>query len=78
MTAMAVGALMTADEYLALGAGQPRTQLIEGEVVLNEPQPAHQHVCSSVEFALQTWSRAAPGRRLTIRPLDVRLDDRSV
>ena len=78
MNAMAVAAVMTADEYLALGEGHPRTQLIEGEVVLNAPQLPHQLVCTRPEFALAVWSRAAPGRGLAIRPLDVRLNDRNV
>ena len=78
MNAMSVAAVMTADEYLALGEGHPRTQLIEGEVVLNAPQLPHQLVCTHLEVALVVWSRAAAGRGLAIRPLDVRLNDRNV
>ena len=78
MNAMAVGALMTADEYLALGEGYPRTQLIAGEVVLTEPTPKHQLVCTDLLVALVTWSRAEPGRGFAILPIDVRLDDRNV
>ena len=78
MNAMSVAAVMTADEYLALGEGHPRTQLIEGEVVLNAPKLPHQLVCTHLEVALVVWSRAAPGRGLAIRPLDVRLNDRNV
>jgi Uma2 family endonuclease len=78
MNAMSVAAVMTADEYLALGEGHPRTQLIEGEVVLNAPQFPHQRVCSHLEFALQMWARAESGRGLAIRPLDVRLNERNV
>jgi Uma2 family endonuclease len=78
MNAMPVAAAMTADEYLLLGEGHPRTQLIAGEVVLNEPQPPHQHVCTDLLVALVTWARAEPGRGMAIMPLDVRLDDRNV
>ena len=78
MTAMSVAAVMTADEYLALGEGHPRTQLVEGEVILNAPQLPHQLVCTDLEVALAIWSRAAPDRGLAIRPLDVRLNDRNV
>ncbi len=78
MNAMATGALMTADEYLALGAEHPRTQLIEGEVVLYEPLPQHQHVCTCLLVALVNWSRVERGRGFAIMPLDVRLDDRNV
>jgi Uma2 family endonuclease len=78
MTAMTVATSMTADEYLALGEGYPPTQLIAGEVVVQEPQPPHQFVCSDLEFALGAWTRAAPGRGVAIRPLDVLLDERNV
>ena len=78
MTAMAGGALMTADEYLALREGHPRTQLIEGEVVLNAPKLLHQTVCTDLQYALQVWTRAAPGRGFTIMPLDVKLNERNV
>jgi Uma2 family endonuclease len=78
MHAMSVAAQMTADEYLALGEGHPRTQLIEGEVVLNAPKLPHQRVGADLEFALQSWTRAEAGRGLTIWPLDVRLNDRNV
>jgi Uma2 family endonuclease len=84
MTAMSVdhmtlvGQRMTADEFLALGEGYPRAQLIDGEVVLNQPQPPHQHICIDLLFALKSWTREAPQRGLVILPLDVRLDDRSV
>jgi Uma2 family endonuclease len=76
--AIAIGARMTADAYLALGEDYPRTQLIEGEVVLYEPSPQHQHVCTDLLFALLMWSRAESGRGFAIMPLDVRLDDRNV
>jgi Uma2 family endonuclease len=76
--AIAIGALMTADEYLALAEEHPRTQLIEGEVVLYEPLPHHQHVCTDLLVALVNWSRGERGRGFAIMPLDVRLDDRNV
>ncbi len=78
MTAMAVGALMTADEYFAEPEGPPRTELIEGEVVLVAPKLPHQVVCCELTFALQVWRRTEPGRGLVIQPLDVKLDERNV
>lgn len=78
MTAMAVGALMTADEYLALGEGYPRTELIEGEVVLVAPKLRHQVVCGHLLVALAAWTSAAPARGLAIMPLDVKLNERNV
>lgn len=69
---------MTADEYLKLGEGPPRTSLIEGEVVLHAPKLPHELACSELHFALQVWRRAEPGRGLAIRPIDVKLDERNV
>ncbi len=69
---------MTADEYLALGEGYPRTQLIEGEVVLYEPELLHQMVLMDLIDALRDWTKAAPGRGLLTLPLDVKLDERNV
>ncbi len=78
MNAMPVAAQMTADEYLLLPEGPPWTQLIDGEVVVNQPVPPHQHVCTDLLFALVSWARAEDGRGFAIMPLDVRLDDRNV
>ena len=78
MTAMAVGALMTADEYLALGEGHPRTQLIEGEVILVEAKLLHQIICGDLEFGLRTWTMAEPAQGLAVRPIDVKLNERNV
>lgn len=78
MTAMAVGALMTADEYLRLPYDGRRTQLIEGEVVLSVPKLLHQEVACELQYALQVWRRAEPGRGLSVMPLDVKLNERNV
>lgn len=78
MTAMAVGALMTADEYLRLPYDGRRTQLIEGEVVLVAPKLLHETVCCELQFALQVWRRAEPGRGVSITPIDVKLNERNV
>lgn len=46
MTAMSVAQRMTADELLRMpqDPSGPTSQLIDGEVVLNEPLPRHQIV----------------------------------
>lgn len=77
MTVMPVAERMTAEQYLALGeppAGRPRTELIEGEVVVSEARPRHNHVVSDLRFALASWARARPGRGYVMEPLDIRLD----
>jgi Uma2 family endonuclease len=78
MNAVHMAQRMTADDYLALGEGYPRTQLIEGEVVLNQPELLHQVVLVDLIVALRAWADAAPGRGLLTLPLDVKLDERNV
>ncbi|MDP2711369.1 MAG: Uma2 family endonuclease [Solirubrobacteraceae bacterium] len=75
---MAVAQRMTADEYLQLGERWPRTQLVEGEVVVNEPRWRHQRVLADLSFALEAWVRAALGRGRLSPPVDVELDERNV
>jgi Uma2 family endonuclease len=69
---------MTADEYLALGEGYPRTELIEGEVVVDQPRVPPQRVLRAAFRALDGWALAADGRGEVMWPLDVKLDERNV
>lgn len=78
MTAMATRALMTVDEYFGGPEDGPRTQLIEGELVLVDPTWLHQLVCVDLTFALKTWIVAEPGRGEVSMPIDVKLDERNV
>lgn len=80
MTAMPVAQTMTADEFLRMpeNAFGHSSQLIDGEVVMNEPAPLHQIVLGDLHFALMGWTRAKPGRGRVTLPLDVRLDERNV
>ncbi len=81
MREMAVAERMTAEEYLARPLpwrGGPRTELVEGEVVVNEPRPLHSYVQRDLIFALESWTRAAPDRGTVILPVDVQLDERNV
>ena len=72
---------MTAEEYLTLperGDG-PRTQLVDGEVVvMHDPTWLHNTVQSGLFFALSLWVNAAPERGAVGLPLDVLLDERNV
>lgn len=67
---MAVATRMTADEFRSRG-----TQLIRGEVVVN--QPAWSHQCTAGEFfaALREWARGAVGRGAAGLPVDVRIGE---
>lgn len=80
MNPMSVAQKMTADEFLRLPEDPfgRTSQLIAGEVVMNEPLPLHQYVLRDLQFALVAWTRAEPGRGRVSPPLDVRLDDHNV
>ncbi len=80
MTAMPVAQRMTADEFLLLPENPYgfSSQLIDGEVVMNDPLPMHQYVVGDLHVALCVWARAEPGRGRVTIPLDVRLDDHNV
>ncbi len=69
---------ISAEEYLATGDEERRTELIDGEVVTIEPDWTHQRTAFRIAYALETWIREAPGRGAVSIPLDVLLDDRNV
>ncbi|MBA2440386.1 MAG: Uma2 family endonuclease [Thermoleophilaceae bacterium] len=80
MTAMPVAQPMIAQEFLALPVperGRP-WNLIDGEVVVNEPTPLHMAVQFDLAYALRQWADARAGRGWVCLSLDVRLDERNV
>jgi len=79
MNAMQVAQRMTADEYIAWEQPEwPRTWLVDGEVVVNQPTLKHQVLHGRLFRALDGWIQGGSGRGLVVSPLDVRLDDRNV
>jgi Uma2 family endonuclease len=80
MNPMSVAQTMTADEFLLMPEDPNgfTSQLIDGEVVMDDPLPLHQYVVKELIFALETWSRAGSGGGEVWMPLDVRLDERNV
>jgi Uma2 family endonuclease len=80
MTAMHVAERMTADEFLALPVpqrGRPHN-LIDGELVVNDPTWLHGSCQGRVFIAIQRWCQDSPDRGAAHVPVDVRLDDRNV
>lgn len=53
-------------------------QLIEGEVVVNEPGPPHQHLVGEIFSELRAWIRAGDGRGRVSLSLDIKVDERNV
>lgn len=78
MNAMATAQRMTADEYLAREFEGRRSQLVEGEVVVQEPLALHQLVVMDLFRALDAWVCEKGGRGAVSIPLDVRLDEYNV
>ena len=77
---MPVAQAMTAEEFINLPVpehGRP-SNLVEGEVVVNEPTPLHMAVPFDLASALRQWTHAQPGRGTASLPIDVKLDDRNV
>ncbi|MGI8731004.1 MAG: Uma2 family endonuclease [Solirubrobacteraceae bacterium] len=69
---------LTAQEYLATPDETVRSELVEGEVIVHGPNSTHQLVLGQLMFALEVWTRAAPGRGQVSLPLDVLIDERNV
>ncbi len=54
--------LLTADDYIATGDTRPRwTELINGEVIVNNPTIRHQKIVSHIQVELVLWMRARSG-----------------
>lgn len=80
MNAMPLAQTMTAEQFIDLPVpehGRP-WNLVDGEVVVNQPTPLHVRIQTRLVLAIGAWARAGPGRGEVILPLDVRIDDRNV
>lgn len=69
---------MTAKEYYAMTTEVDSTQLVEGELVVNEPKAIHARLQGRLYRALMSWVDAAPGRGEAFLPTDVRMDEHNV
>ncbi len=74
MTGMAVAQRMTVSEYLEVDH-ERWSNLVDGEVVVNQPRPLHQRTALDLVVALTIWCRGVPGRGEATAPLDVELDE---
>jgi Uma2 family endonuclease len=71
--------LLSADEYIATGDTRSRwTELINGEVIVNNPTIRHQEVVGRIHFELRNWMGSKPGRGRSPAQLDVRFDHDNV
>lgn len=58
---MAIRTRLSIEEFLC-GDWPPGAQLIDGEVIVNDPTLQHQRICKQILFALEDWSRKGEGR----------------
>ncbi|MGH9148825.1 MAG: Uma2 family endonuclease [Acidimicrobiales bacterium] len=66
-----------AEQYHSLPL-DPRTQLIQGDVVVDSPNLRHQILSGELYRQLANWAAAGTGRGLVGMPVDVVLDDANV
>ncbi len=80
MDAMTATAQMTAAEFLARPVDPPaqRWELIDGELVMNEPGLIHNESQGCIYATLRRWAKQRRGRGWAGLPLDVQLDARNV
>lgn len=71
---------ITADEYLAMGEDPwgRRGQLIDGEIVVNEPRPWHQRAIIAISSELFMWEKGGTDRGFVSLPLDIKRDEYNV
>ncbi|CAN5560163.1 Uma2 family endonuclease [soil metagenome] len=69
---------MTAEEYHAWSTEGDRTQLVAGEVIVNEPKPIHQLIQVRLLAAIHNWIETGEDRGLVIGPTSLTLDEHNV
>lgn len=69
---------MTAEDYFVATEGDPRTQLIDGVVIVIEPKYRHQRLVLLIGRRLLEWTESPSGFGLASIPTDVVIDDRNV
>jgi len=75
---MATKTRMTVEDYYAVTVEGDRMQLVDGELVVNEPKQIHGLLQGRLYAALFNWVAAGRGRGLALLPADVVLDEFNV
>ncbi len=70
---MSLATGLTADEFLARDDWPRGSQLIAGEVVVNQPALPHQLILGTLHARLLAWAEAEPGHGLPGLSVDLRL-----
>lgn len=75
---MATATRLTAEQYYSITVEGDGKQLVDGEIVVNEPRFPHWLLHSRVISALDAWIRAGDGRGVAGPAIDIRVDDHNV
>jgi Uma2 family endonuclease len=78
MVPVALRTKLDVDQYLSLTAEGDRTQLVDGELVVNEPKPPHARAQLQIVRALDDWTRSDSGHGYAQLPIDVVVDRHNV
>jgi Uma2 family endonuclease len=69
---------ITVDEFYAQTVEGDHKQLVEGEIIVNEPKLIHMRLMGRLYRAVMAWAEAGPDRGEAFLPTDVRLDDHNL
>lgn len=69
---------ITVDEYFAISEEGDHTELIDGEIVVNDPRARHQFVQLELAIALRHWVGGDSGFGFVSLPINVQLDDHNL
>lgn len=75
---MSTATRMTADEYYAVTTLRDGKQLVDGEIVVDQPKWAHGVLQARILHALMLWIEAGVGRGAAGPPTDIRMDEHNV
>lgn len=69
---------MTVEEFRAITVEGDRKQLVDGEIIVNEPKLIHGVLQARIAIALGNWIEAGDGRGIVCMPTDVELDEHNL
>jgi Uma2 family endonuclease len=75
---MTTATRMTADEYYAVTVEGDRTQLVDGQIVVDEPKPIHGLLQLRLGAALGHWIERGKGRGMALMPTGIEMDEHNV
>jgi Uma2 family endonuclease len=75
---MSAATRMTAEEYFAVSVEGDRKQLVDGVIIVNDPNLRHNYAQVTILTELVNWTNASPGRGMASTPTDVVPDEHNV